>query len=206
MRKKINLKTCLVTNRDNITNKEFFNIIKQAILGNISIVQLREKTTSSKEFYEIAIKLKKLCDKYDVPLIINDRLDIAIAVNADGVHVGDEDIPGSVVRNIIGNDKILGISASTVNDAIAAEKAGADYIGTGAVYPTKSKDKEVISIERLKEVVKSVNIPVVAIGGINENNVSSLKNTGIKGVAIISAIMKSNNPKKTTENLGIGLT
>ncbi|MDR2624422.1 MAG: thiamine phosphate synthase [Methanobrevibacter sp.] len=205
MKKKFNLRTYLVTNRDNKTDEEFFDIVEQAILGNVSIVQLREKTANSKEFYEVAIQLKKLCDRYDVPLIINDRVDIAIAVDCDGVHVGDEDIPSDVVRDVIGDDKIVGISASTVDDAIAAENAGADYIGTGAVFPTKSKDKEVISIERLKEVVKSVNIPVVAIGGINEDNVSSLKNTGVKGVAVISAIMNSDDPKKTAEYLGTNL-
>lgn len=199
--KKFNLKTYLVTNRDNKTDRQFFHIIEQAIIGGVSIIQLREKNTESKEFYEIAIKLKKLCDRYNVPLIINDRLDVAITVNGDGVHIGAEDIPGNVVRDIIGSDKILGISASTVNDAIAAEELGADYIGVGAVFPTKSKVTNEISIEKLKEIVESVNIPVVAIGGINENNISSLKNTGIKGVAVISAIMDSDDPKEIAEQL-----
>jgi len=201
--KKFNLKTYLVTNRDNKTDRQFFHIIEQAIIGGVSIIQLREKNTESKEFYEIAIKLKKLCDRYNVPLIINDRLDVAITVNGDGVHIGAEDIPGNVVRDIIGSDKILGISASTVNDAIAAEELGADYIGVGAVFPTKSKVTNEISIEKLKEIVESVNIPVVAIGGINENNISSLKNTGIKGVAVISAIMDSDDPKEIAEQLNI---
>ncbi|MDR3222203.1 MAG: thiamine phosphate synthase [Methanobrevibacter sp.] len=201
MGKKFDLKTYLVTNRDNKTDQEFFNIVEQSILGGVSIIQLREKTTNSKEFYEMAIKLKNLCDEYNIPLIINDRLDIAIAINADGVHVGDEDIPGNIVRDIIGSDKILGISASNVDDAIVAEENSADYIGVGAVFPTKSKDTNEISIEQLKNIVESVNIPVVAIGGINEDNISLLKNTGIKGVAVISAIMGSDNPKKTSENL-----
>jgi thiamine-phosphate pyrophosphorylase len=202
MGKKFDLKTYLVTNRDNKTEQEFFNIIEQSILGGVSIIQLREKATNSKEFYDIAIKLKKLCDEYNIPLIINDRLDIAIAVNANGVHVGDEDIPGNIVRNIIGYDKILGISASNIDDAVVAEENCADYIGVGAVFPTKSKDtNNEISIEQLKNIVESVNIPVVAIGGINEYNISLLKNTGIKGVAVISAIMGSDNPKKTSENL-----
>ncbi|MDR2545249.1 MAG: thiamine phosphate synthase [Methanobrevibacter sp.] len=199
--KEFNLKTCLVTNRNNKTERQFFHIIEQAIIGGVSTIQLREKNTKSKEFYEIAIKLKKLCDKCKVPLIINDRLDIAISANGDGVHIGAEDIPGNVVRDIIGSNKILGISASTVNDAIAAEELGADYIGVGAVFPTKSKVTNEISIEKLKEIVESVNIPVVAIGGINESNISSLKNTGIKGVAIISAIMNSDDPKKIAEQL-----
>jgi len=202
MGKKFDLKTYLVTNRNNKTEQEFFNIIEQSILGGVSIIQLREKATNSKEFYDIAIKLKKLCDEYNIPLIINDRLDIAIAVNANGVHVGDEDIPGNIVRDIIGYDNILGISASNIDDAVVAEENCADYIGVGAVFPTKSKDtNNEISIEQLKNIVESVNIPVVAIGGINEYNISLLKNTGIKGVAVISAIMGSDNPKKTSENL-----
>jgi thiamine-phosphate pyrophosphorylase len=184
-----------------MNEKRFFDVVEESINGGVSIIQLREKTASTRDFYKIAIKLKELCDKYDVPLIINDRLDIAIAVDTAGVHVGDEDLPPSVVREIIGNNKILGVSASSVKKGKDAEKDGADYLGVGAVFPTSSKEKEVIDIDELKKIVETVNIPVVAIGGINEENVDQLKNSGIDGVAVISSIMQSVNPKKTSQNL-----
>jgi thiamine-phosphate pyrophosphorylase len=206
MVEKLDLRLYLVTNRNNKTEEEFFNIIKSSILGGVSILQLREKTSSSNEFYKIAIKVKKLTDRYNIPLIINDRVDIAMAINADGVHVGNDDIDCNVIRKIIGFNKIIGVSASNVEDAVAAEKNGADYIGSGAIFPTKTKDTNEISINELKKIVNSVNIPVVAIGGINEKNMYLLENTGIKGIAVISSIMESKNPKKTSENLKSKIT
>ncbi|MDR2873377.1 MAG: thiamine phosphate synthase [Methanobrevibacter sp.] len=201
MIKNLDLSLYLITNRNNKTEEEFFNIIKSSILGGASILQLREKIAGSKEFYEISNKVKKLTNFYNIPLIINDRVDIAISVNADGVHVGDEDIDCNIMREKIGFNKIIGVSASNVEDAIIAEKNGADYIGSGAIFPTKTKDTNEISINELKKIVNSVKIPVVAIGGINKENVSLLKNTGIKGVAVISSVMESKNPKKTSEEL-----
>lgn len=191
----------LVTDRSKKTKEEFFKIIEEAILGGVSIVQIREKTSPTKEFYEIAKKVKKITDKYDIPLIINDRLDIALAIEASGVHVGQEDIPVNKIRKIIGNEKILGVSATTSQLAINAEKYGADYIGSGAIYPTKTKDSDCISINELKKIVDAVNIPIIAIGGLSENNIDILKNSGIKGVSIVSAIMNSKNPKITSFNL-----
>lgn len=191
----------LVTNRYSHTEEEFLNIVEEAILGGVTVVQLREKDAPTGKFFDIALKLKNLTSKYDIPLIINDRLDIAIAIDAEGVHVGQSDMPADIVRNIIGNDKILGVSAATVPKAKIAEKNGADYIGSGAIFPTETKTADCISIEYLKEIVNNINIPVVAIGGLNENNLNSLQKTKIKGISVVSAIMNSNNPKKSAENL-----
>ena len=148
------------------------------------------------------MKVKEITTKYNVPLIINDRVDIALAIDADGVHVGQSDMPCDVTRRLIGEDKILGISAATVDEAKKAEKDGADYIGTGAVFPTATKDDAPsVTKDELKEVVKSINIPVVAIGGINLENASQLNNTGIAGLSVVSAIMSSDNPKKSSQKL-----
>lgn len=199
--KNIDYSLYLVTNRVGKSKKEFLNVIEEAILGGVSIVQLREKNTASGEFYKIATDLKELTSKYNVPLIINDRLDIALAIDADGVHVGQSDIPGNIVRNIIGKDKILGISAATVKDAIKAEENGADYVGSGAIFPTQTKDSDCISIDYLKEIVNAVSIPIIAIGGLEEDNISSLADTNIGGISVVSAIMNSSNPKKTSQKL-----
>ena len=137
-----------------------------------------------------------------MPLIINDRLSIAIALGADGAHVGQDDIDGAVARDILGPDRILGISASTVEEAVKAEEDGADYIGCGAVFPTSTKDDaDSVDIEEFKKIKKAVSIPVVAIGGIKENNVKELKGSNADGIAVVSAIMDSDNPEKTSENL-----
>ena len=146
--------------------------------------------------------MKEITSKYNVPLIINDRVDIALAIDADGVHVGQSDMPCDVTRRLIGEDKILGISAAPVDEAQKAEKDGADYIGTGAVFPTATKDDAPsVTKEELKEVVESINIPVVAIGGINLENAHQLADTGIAGLSVVSAIMSSENPKKSSEEL-----
>lgn len=201
MKDKIDYSLYLVSNRDNKTEKEFLNTIEEAIMGGVSIIQLREKETPTGEFFKIAIKLKQLCSKYDIPLIINDRLDIALAIDADGIHVGQSDMPATIARKIIGDEKILGVSAATVDHAITAEKDGADYIGAGSIFPTKTKDADCISIDCLKEIIGKVNIPVVAIGGLEENNINFLANTNISGISIVSAIMNSNNPKLSSQKL-----
>lgn len=191
----------LVTDRTNKTEKEFLNIIEEAILGGVTIVQLREKDASTGEFYKLALGLKELTSKYNVPLIINDRLDIALAIDADGVHVGQSDMPADIVRDIIGDEKILGVSAATIEEMKKAEKDGADYIGTGAIFPTQTKEADCITIDYLKEMVKEVNIPVIAIGGLAEDNIKSLANTNIGGISVVSAIMDSENPKLSSERL-----
>ena len=152
----------LVTDRRNKTDEEFLNIIEEAIKGGTTVVQLREKTASTKEFYELALKVKEITSRYDVPLLINDRIDIALAVDSEGVHIGQDDMPADIAREIIGEDKILGVSASTVEEAKKAEKDSADYIGSGAVFPTATKDDaDSVSKEELKEIVDSIDIPVV---------------------------------------------
>ena len=190
----------LVTD-DSSDEEKFLKTIEESILGGVSIVQLREKEATSLNFYNIALKVKEITNKYNIPLIINDRIDIALAIDAEGVHLGQSDLPGKIARKLIG-DKILGISASNINEAETAEAEGADYIGSGAIFNTKTKDDaDSVTIKELKEIVHSVNIPVVAIGGINEKNAYKLRDTGISGISVVSAIMQSENPQIASKNL-----
>ena len=192
----------LVTDRRNKTDEEFLNIIEEAIKGGTTIVQLREKTASTKEFYDLALKVKEITSKYGVPLLINDRIDIALAVDSEGVHIGQDDMPADIAREIIGEDKILGVSASTVEEAKKAEIDSADYIGSGAVFPTATKDDaDSVSEEELKEIVDSIDIPVVAIGGITIENAHTLKASGIAGFSVVSAIMSAEDPKEASGKL-----
>ena len=192
----------LVTDRRNKTDDEFLNIIEEAIKGGTTIVQLREKTASTKEFYDLALKVKEITSRYGVPLLINDRIDIALAVGSEGVHIGQDDMPADIAREIIGEDKILGVSASTVEEAKKAEIDSADYIGSGAVFPTATKDDaDSVSEEELKEIVDSIDIPVVAIGGITVENAHTLKASGIAGFSVVSAIMSAEDPKEASEKL-----
>ncbi|HOJ10199.1 MAG TPA: thiamine phosphate synthase [Clostridiales bacterium] len=192
----------LVTERQMLRNISMEEAVEQAILGGVTLVQLREKDVTTLEFYNIAVKVKKITDKYSIPLIINDRLDIALAVDAAGLHVGQSDMPAKVARKILGDNKILGVSAATINEALQAVEDGADYIGTGAVFATDTKkDAKYVNIRQLKEITGKISIPVVAIGGINEDNIDILKGTGIKGVAVVSAIMGKENIRKASENL-----
>lgn len=197
----IDLSLYLVT--DNSENEEkFLKTIEEAIKGGVSVVQIREKTADTLEFYNLALKVKEITTKYDIPLIINDRVDVALAIDADGVHVGQSDMPCDVTRKLIGENKILGVSAATISEAKKAESDGADYIGTGAVFPTATKDDAPkITKKDLSDIVKSINIPVVAIGGITLENASELKDTGIAGLSVVSAIMSADNPKKASEEL-----
>lgn len=197
---KIDYSLYLVTNNSEDENK-FLNTIEEAIKGGTTIVQIREKNIETLDFYNLALKVKKITSKYNIPLIVNDRIDIALAIGADGIHVGQSDMPANVARELIG-DKILGVSAATVEEARKAEEDGADYIGTGAVFQTSTKkDATSVSKEELKNIINSINIPVVAIGGINLENAEELKNTGINGFSVVSAIMESDNPKITSEKL-----
>ena len=192
----------LVTDRRNKTDEEFLNIIEEAIKGGTTVVQLREKTASTKEFYDLALRVKEITSRYGVPLLINDRIDIALAIDSEGVHIGQDDMPADIAREIIGEDKILGVSASTVEEAKKAENDSADYIGSGAVFPTATKDDaDSVSKEELKEIVDSIDIPVVAIGGITVENASSLKDSGIAGFSVVSAIMSAEDPKEASEKL-----
>ena len=197
----IDLSLYLVT--DNSEDEEkFLKTIEEAINGGVTVVQIREKTADTLDFYNLALKVKEITTKYNVPLIINDRVDVALAIDADGVHVGQSDMPCDVTRKLIGENKILGVSAATIDEAKKAEKDGADYIGTGAVFPTSTKDDAPnITKKDLKDIVDSINIPVVAIGGITIENANELKNTGISGLSVVSAIMSADNPKEASEKL-----
>jgi len=199
--KNLDLSLYLVTDKSDDVEK-FLNTIEEAIKGGTTVVQIREKTAETLDFYNLALKVKEITTKYNVPLIINDRVDVALAIDADGVHVGQSDMPCDVTRRLIGEDKILGVSAATIDEAQKAQKDGADYIGTGAVFPTQTKDDAPkITKDDLKEIVESIDIPVVAIGGISLENAHELKNTGIAGLSVVSAIMSSDNPKKSSEEL-----
>lgn len=199
--KTIDLSLYLVTDKSDDVEK-FLKTIEDAIKGGVSVVQIREKTAETLDFYNLALKVKEITTKYNVPLIINDRVDIALAIDADGVHVGQSDMPCEVTRKLIGTDKILGVSAATITEAKKAQKDGADYIGTGAVFPTATKDNAPsITKQNLKEIVESIDIPVVAIGGINNDNASELTDTGIAGLSVVSAIMSADDPKKASEEL-----
>lgn len=192
----------LITDKKDKNDEEFLTQIEESLKGGVSVVQVREKELELIPFYERAKAVKRLTDEYNVPLIINDRLSICIGLGANGAHIGQNDIDGEIARDILGPDRILGISASTVEEAIKAEKDGADYIGCGAVFPTTSKDDaESVPIEEFKKIKEVVNIPVLAIGGINEDNVSKLNGTNADGICVISAIMNSKYPKETSEKL-----
>ena len=168
-------------------------------------MQLREKECSSREFYELALTVKEITDAYEVPLLINDRLDIAMAVGADGVHLGRTDIPVHVARNLLGADKIVGATANTVEAAVEAWKLGADYLGVGDVFGTTTKsDTRHISLEELKEIRQAVPIPVVAIGGINRDNIPKLRDTGVNGAAVISAVVGQEDITEAAEELIAG--
>lgn len=182
----------LVTNRDNLSDDRFLDIVLEACEGGITMLQLREKEASTNEFYELALKVKKITDSYSVPLIINDRVDICLAIDADGVHIGDDELPVWKTRELIGPDKILGVSAKTVIRGIKAKFEGADYLGVGAIYPTTTKvQTKLTSMKELKQIVDEVKLPVVAIGGIKEENILSFSGSGVSGVSIVSEIMQA---------------
>ena len=191
-----------VTDRHWLDKRSLKEVVKESLDGGVTFVQLREKTLEDDKFLEEAKELKQLCKEYDVPFVINDNVDIAIAMDADGVHVGQSDMEAGNVREKLGPDKIIGVSAQTVEQAVLAEQRGADYLGVGAVFPTGSKDDAVeVSHETLKAICEAVSIPVIAIGGISVGNVKELEGSGIVGIAVISAIYAAKDIKKATEDL-----
>lgn len=191
-----------VTDRYWLGDRTLAQVVKESLEGGVTFLQLREKTLDEDAFLEEAKELKALCQEYQIPFVINDNVDIALAMDADGVHVGQDDMEAGSVREKIGPDKILGVSAQTVEQAILAEQRGADYLGVGAVYPTGSKDDAVeVPHETLKAICEAVSIPVVAIGGITKNNLPELAGTGIKGVAVISAIYAQPDIKQASAEL-----
>lgn len=192
----------LVTDRDVLIDCDIFSGVEQALKGGVTLVQLREKCLGSLEFYNIAVKIKTITDKYNVPLIINDRIDIALAIDAAGVHLGQSDMPVDIARNIIGNNKILGVSTSTLKQAQKAERQGADYVGVGAMFETATKgDAKAVSVIVLKEIKDNISIPVVAIGGITQKNVELLKIANIDGIAVVSDILGKKYIKEAAEEL-----
>lgn len=199
--KDIDLSLYLVTDKSDDVDR-FLNTIEEAIKGGVSIVQIREKTAETLDFYNLALRVKEITAKYNIPLIINDRVDVALAIDAEGVHVGQSDMPCDITRKLIGKDKILGVSAATIGEAQKAQEDGADYIGTGALFPTATKDDAPsITKQDLKEIAESIDIPVVAIGGITLDNASELTDTGIAGLSVVSAIMSAENPKESSQKL-----
>ena len=191
-----------VTDRKWLHGRKLVDDVEKSLKGGVTILQLREKHLDNEEFLKEALEIKKICEKYKVPFIVNDNVEIAIKSNAHGIHVGQKDMVAKDVRKLIGENKILGVSAQTVEQALLAEKMGADYLGVGAIFSTDSKsDAESVDISTLKEICKSVKIPVVAIGGIGKENVSLLENSGIVGVAVISAIYGENNIEVATTQL-----
>ena len=202
MKNKIDYTLYLCTDRDLMSTDTIEESVEQAVKGGCTVVQLREKNCSSKEFYELAVRAKEITDRYHVPLIINDRVDIALAVDAAGVHIGQSDLPASVVRNIIGKDKILGVSAARREEALKAVEDGADYLGVGAMFATNTKtDARPVTMEELKGIRAAVSIPIVVIGGINMNTLERFKGTGIDGLAVVSAIIAEKDIEAAARNM-----
>lgn len=192
----------LVTDRNYIGERKLTDCVEESIQGGVSLVQLREKTASSREFYELALKLKEITSRYKVPLIINDRLDIAQAIDADGLHLGQDDLPIGTARKYFGQEKVIGISVSNVEEAIQAEKEGADYLGAGAMFATGTKtDARLVSLEELRRIKEAVSIPVVAIGGIKKENAEGIMGTGIDGISVVSAILAEEDIEMASRTL-----
>jgi thiamine-phosphate pyrophosphorylase len=200
--KSVKLSLYAITDENLLKNKNLAESIEEAILGGVDVIQYRAKNKTSKEMYYEANIIKKICDKYKIPLIINDRVDIAIAVNADGVHIGQDDLDVEVVRRLIGFDKIVGLSTKNLRQVKEANNLPVDYIGFGSIFPTKTKeDVKLAGIEELRKVLKISVQPVVAIGGINEENIQSVLDTGCENVAVVSAIFKGKNIRQNAKKL-----
>ena len=192
----------LVTDRQLMSCDSLTEAVEQAILGGCTMIQLREKELSSLEFYNQAVAVKQVTDKYHIPLIINDRIDIAMAVQATGVHIGQHDLPAAAVRKVIGENMLLGVSASSIAEAIQAQQDGADYLGVGAMFPTGTKtDADSVSMEELQKIRTAVSLPIVVMGGINKGNAGRFKPMGIDGLAVVSAIIAQSDIKAAAAEL-----
>lgn len=192
----------LVTDSSLMSTATLPKAVEQAVLGGCTMVQLREKNISSADFYHLAMEVKSITSKYHIPFIINDRIDIALSVGADGVHIGQSDIPASIARKIIGRNMLLGVSASCLSEAVQAQKNGADYLGVGAMFPTGTKtDAEIVSMDELRKIRKAVSVPIVAIGGINRENAPDFIDAGLNGVAVVSAIIAQPDIKQAAARL-----
>ncbi|EKS4343648.1 thiamine phosphate synthase [Clostridium sporogenes] len=199
----LNYELYLITDRRFLKGRELKKVVEDAILGGVTIVQVREKDVSTREFYNVAKEVKEVTDHYKVPIIINDRLDIAQAINAHGVHLGQKDMQLNIARRILGKDKIIGISVGNIKEALEAENNGADYLGIGTIFPTGSKKDvdAIIGIDGLSKIKNNISIPSVAIGGINKTNFKDVLNTGIEGISVISAILGENDINIAANNL-----
>jgi len=193
----------LVTNKyDEEHLSKFLSQIEKALEGGVTVLQLRAKRLSTRRFYEVALQVKALARRYEVPFIVNDRLDIALAVAADGLHIGQDDLPAAEARRWLGKDKILGVSVRKLEEALQAFKDGADYLGVGAMFPTKTKnDAAAASFEELRNIQIAVNLPIVAIGGINSKNAALMKKEGVQGIAVVSAILEQADPAYAVKEL-----
>ncbi len=194
------LRLYLVTNRYQDSLESFLEKVETACRSGVTIIQLREKNLTTNQYYQLAKQVKEITDAYQVPLIIDDRLDICLAVDAAGLHIGDDELPVSVARKVLGPEKILGVTAKTVKRALEAETSGADYLGTGAIFPTTTKENAPITlISTLKTICQTVAIPVVAIGGLTSENIDQLTGTGIAGVAVVRDLMQAEDIEAKTQ-------
>ena len=192
-----------ITDSTGFSEEEFLQRTEAALQGGVTLLQLREKEKSTREYLSLAKKVHKLTERYGIPLIIDDRLDVAMAVDAEGVHLGQSDMPIDIARSIFGQDKIIGATAKTVPQALEAYEQGADYLGVGAIYPTTTKVKTILtSTDTLRDICDAVPIPVNAIGGLNKENIDVLQGIPIAGVCVVSAIMKAADPKQAAIDLG----
>ena len=191
-----------ITDSTGYDEPEFLRRVEEALSGGVTIMQLREKYKTTREYIKLAEAVHEIARRYGVPLIIDDRLDVAMAVSAEGVHLGQSDMPVKTARELVGSSMIIGATTKTVEQALEAERSGADYLGVGAIYPTTTKVKTVLtSVDTLREICRAVSIPVNAIGGLNKDNCHVLENTGISGICAVSAIMKSSDPKAAAAEL-----
>ena len=194
------LRLYLVTNRYQDSLESFLEKVETACRSGVTIVQLREKNLTTNQYYQLAKQVKEITDAYQVPLIIDDRLDVCLAVDAAGLHIGDDELPVSVARQVLGPEKILGVTAKTVKRALEAEEGGADYLGTGAIFPTTTKENAPITlISTLKTICQRVAIPVVAIGGLTSENIEQLIGTGIAGIAVVRDLMQAEDIEAKTQ-------
>ena len=194
------LRLYLVTNRYQDSLESFLEKVETACRSGVTIIQLREKNLTTNQYYQLAKQVKEITDAYQVPLIIDDRLDVCLAVDAAGLHIGDDELPVSVARKVLGPEKILGVTAKTVERALEAETSGADYLGTGAIFPTTTKENAPITlISTLKTICQTVAIPVVAIGGLTSENIDQLAATGIAGVAVVRDLMQAEDIEAKTQ-------
>ncbi|MBO4954746.1 MAG: thiamine phosphate synthase [Clostridia bacterium] len=200
--KNLDMTLYFITDSTGLSEEAFFRCVEEALKGGVTLLQLREKDKTTREYIALAEKVHQLTLKYQIPLLIDDRIDVALAIGAEGVHLGQSDLPIGMARRILGDKMIIGATAKTVPQALEAYEQGADYLGVGAIYPTTTKVKTILtSTQTLDEICRAVPIPVNAIGGLNKTNLQVLEGIGIAGICVVSAIMKANNPQLEAEIL-----